>query len=94
MHELSNIMEIKIATLNLCLGLKNKRVDIEYLLRNNDIKILCLQEVKVEAGFDPDSLRLANYQFELECNSFKARTGIYISNSIQYRRMYQLEVTV
>ena len=86
-----NNIEIKIATLNLCLGLKSKRIDVENLLRENEIKILCLQEVEIEPGLDPESLNLNEYQFELETNSVKARTGIYVNNSIQYRRMKHLE---
>ena len=35
--------------------------------------------------------RLPNYQFELEVNSLKLRTSIYISDSVSYRRMFQLE---
>ena len=61
------------------------------LIEENKINILCLQEVKIETGFDPDTLRLKNYQFELEKNTLKSRTGIYISNCVQYRRMEQLE---
>ena len=41
-------MEVKIATLNLCLGLKNKKLEIENLLLQNDIDILCLQEVELK----------------------------------------------
>ena len=71
-------MEFKIATLNLCLDLKNKRINVENLLVNNCIDILCLQEVEVESGYDPVSLNLKDYQFELEVNSVKSKTGIYI----------------
>ena len=85
------MMEFKFGTLNLCLGIKNKRIDVENLLEENKIKILCLQEVEIETGFDPDTLRLKNYQFELEKNTLKSRTGIYISNCVQYKRMERLE---
>ena len=74
-------MEIKIATLNLCLGLKNKQIDIENLLINNEIKILCLQEVEIEQGFDPVTLSLKDFQFELELNLVKSRTGILLLKS-------------
>ena len=69
------MMEIKIATLNLCLCLKNKRIDVENLLIDNNIKVLCLQEVEVESGFDPETLKLKNFQFELETNSLKSSTA-------------------
>ena len=84
-------MEFKIATLNLCLGLKNKRIDVENLLIMNKIEILCLQEVEIEAGFNQESLNLKNFQLEIERNSLKSRCGIYIKKSIAYTRMYHLE---
>ena len=84
-------VELKIATLKLCLGLKNKRIEVEKLLVANNIKILCLQEVKVEINLDPKLLSLKNFQFELETNSVKSRTGIFIANEIPYRRMLYLE---
>ena len=62
-------MELKIATVNLCLGLKNKRIDVENLMIKNDIRILCLQEVEIENIIDTNLLKLKNYQFELENNS-------------------------
>ena len=58
---------------------------------SNRIDILCLQEVEVESGYDPVSLNLKDYHFELEVNSVKSRTGIYIKKSIAYNRMHQLE---
>ena len=42
---------LKIATLNLCLGLKNKKLDVENLLSENKINILCLQEVEIESNY-------------------------------------------
>ena len=49
---------LKIATLNLCLGLKNKKLDVENLLSENKINILCLQEVEIESNYDPNVLKL------------------------------------
>ena len=91
MNKQSNEVELKIATLNLCLGLKNKKHDVENLIKSNDIKILCLQEVEIGNNFDPKLLSLKNFQFELETNSLKARTGIYIPNEVKYRSMLNLE---
>ena len=82
---------IKIATLNLCLGLKSKKLEVENILTENCIEILCLQEVKIESTYDQSLLKIKNYQFELENNSLKSRTGIFLSNSIIYKRMKQLE---
>ena len=40
---------------------------------------------------DQSLLKIKNYQFELEKNSQKARTGIYINNEVRYKRMPHLE---
>ena len=79
-------MELKIGTLNLCLGLKNKRLDVENLMVVNNIKILCLQEIKIESNFDSNTLSPPNFSFKMENNSGKARTGIYIyKQTISYK---------
>ena len=91
MANTNNADIIKIATLNLCLGLKNKKLDVENLMSENDTNILCLQEVEVEKNFDSEVLKIKNFQFELEANTLKSRTGICISNSVSDRRMRQLE---
>ena len=83
--------EVKVASLNLCLGLKNKKVDVEMILQNKNIDIICLQEVEVENNLDQSLLKIKNYQFELEKNSLKARTGVYINNEVRYKRMSHLE---
>ena len=49
---------------------------MEKLLVENNIKILCLQEVEVEKNLDIKLLSLKNFQFKLETNSVKSRTGI------------------
>ena len=54
-------MDIKIATLNLCLGLKNKRCELERLMIGNNIDILCLQEVEIKKDYDYHALNLNNY---------------------------------
>ena len=52
-----------------------------------------MQEVEVRINLDPKLLTLKNFQFELEKNSLKARTAIYISNEVRYRRLKNLEGT-
>ena len=88
----SKMMNVKIATLNLCLGLKNKRLEVERLMINNNVDIMCLQEVEIEKDYDFNALKLNNYCLEVENNSVKARVGIFISNNVNYKRMHQLEV--
>ena len=84
---------IKIAALNLCQELKSKKLEVENILTENNIDILCLQEVEIDTTFDQILLKIKNYQFELETNSEKSRTGIYLSNALEYRRMKNLEGT-
>ena len=48
-------MELKIGSLNLCLGLKNKRLEIERIRKYNEIKILlCLQEIELKSNYNLD----------------------------------------
>ena len=47
--------------------------------------------MEIQSVYDPSVLNIKNYHFELEVHSLKSRTGIYISNSVLYRRMKQLE---
>ena len=84
-------MNIKLATLNLCLGLKNKREEVKRLLSENGINILCVQETEIEKDYDKEILNIHNYKLELEYNSIKARVGIYIDESIHYIRRTDLE---
>ena len=51
-------MSVKMASLNLCLGLKFKKDLEKNIILENEIKILCMQEVEVEPGFDGAMLRL------------------------------------
>ena len=81
----------KIATLNLCLGLKFKKDLVKNLLQTHDIDILLMQETELEADFDCELLNIPGYNLECECNNTKKRTGTYIKNSIKYRRCKNLE---
>ena len=82
---------IKIATLNLCLGLKNKKEEVKRLILNNDIDILCMQETEIPADFPVELLTFKGYNYENEHNIVKSRCGIYISNKISYVRRTELE---
>ena len=79
-------MEVKIATLNLCLGLKYKKLMVEQILISNKVDILCLQEVEFANGFGENSLGINGYDLLIGKNSVKARSGIYISKKIDYTR--------
>ena len=84
-------MAIKIATLNLCLGLKNKKLLVKKLLEENDIDILCMQETEVKKDIDHKELNISKFLLELESNTKKSRVGVYISKTINYVRRTDLE---
>ena len=84
-------MPINISTLNLCLGLRNKKFLIKKLLEENEIDVLSMQETEIIDDLNPDELRITNYSLELERNSVKARVGFYVSRSVNYVRRQDLE---
>ena len=81
----------KIASLNLCLGLKNKKEEVKRLIIDNEIDILCMQEIEIQSNYPIALLSFSGYNFECENNDLKARCGIYISNSISYVRRLDIE---
>ena len=49
---------LKIATLNLCLGLKFKKDLVKNILLENEIDVLSLQETEIESDFDCELLSI------------------------------------
>ena len=84
---------IKIATLNLCLGIKNKKNAVKKLIEEDKIDILCLQETELQNDFPIKLLTFRGYNYENESNTTKSRCGIYVSNKISYIRRDDLEIT-
>ena len=84
-------MNTKIATLNLCLGLKNKKEEVKQLIIKNNIDILCIQETELEKDYPVEILTFKGYGLEMEKNTTKLRSGIYIKDSISYTRRTDLE---
>ena len=84
-------MTIKISTLNLCLGLKNKKLLVKKLPEVNDIDVLCMQETEVMKDINHNELKISEYLLELELNTKKSRVGVYISKTINYVRRTDLE---
>ena len=82
---------VRIATLNLCLGLKFKKDLVKDLLLTNDIDILLMQEIEIERDFNCELMNIPGYIFESEKNDYKKRVGMYIKNSIKYVRCMDLE---
>ena len=77
---------LKIATLNLCLGLKLKKDLVKNILSTNDIDVLSMQETELESDFDCELLNIPGYKFKHETNDFKKIGGMYIKNTIKYER--------
>ena len=84
--------KIKIASWNLCLGLPNKKDCVVEILKQNNIKICCLQETEICDNFPESSLNFGGYNLELEMNSEKKRTGIYLRSDMKYVRRKELEI--
>ena len=84
-------MAVKIATLNLCLGLKNKKDLVKAALLEQKIDILCMQETEISPDFDEEMIQIPGYILELEVNAIKRRVGMYISSDLSFRRRVELE---
>ena len=82
---------LKIATLNLCLGLKNKKDLVKAILLENEIDVLQMQETELEKDFDSKVLKIPGYVLELEVNQDKKRVGVYIKDNLKYLRRTDLE---
>ena len=84
-------MNLNIGTLNLCLGLGNKKDEVKRLITANCIDVLCLQETELESDFPTDILSFKGHAIETEINKNKVRTGIYIKDTLSYTRRRDLE---
>ena len=82
---------LKIATLNLCLGLKFKKDLVKNILLDNDIDILSMQETEIDHDYECELLAIPGYSLELETNNVKRRVGSYIKNTLKYERCLDLE---
>ena len=77
-------MNTKIGTLNLCLGLKNKKEEVKQLIIKNNIDILCIQETELERDYPVEILTFKGYGLEME----KKHYQIEIRNL--HKRLYKL----
>ena len=80
-----------IGSLNLCLGLPNKKDCVVEMLTRNNISICCLQEVEVQMNFPEKLLNCGGFTLELESNTTKKRAGIYLKKELKYVRRMDLE---
>ena len=83
--------QLKVVSWNVCLGLTNKKDLIIHEIRKEQIDICCLQECEVSSTLDENILSFRDYSIELEENTYKKRTGIYINNRVSYNRRKDLE---
>ena len=63
------------------------------MLNENNIDVLCLQEIDLENGYPGEILNLPNHELEIEANTNKSRVGVYIKKSVKYARRAELEGT-
>ena len=63
--------ELKIGSLNLCLGLPNKKDMVVEMLKLNKLSICCLQETEIPENFPENILNFGGYNLELEMNKEK-----------------------
>ena len=82
---------IKVATWNLCLGLKNKKDYVYDTLRREKIDVCLLQEVEININYPLNILSAKDYNIEVEKNDTKARCAIVIGEGIEYERREELE---
>ena len=83
--------KFNIATWNLCLGLSNKKDLVTDYLSKKNINICCLQETEIPINYPEDILDCNNYILELELNTLKKRSGIYVRKDTKYVRRKDLE---
>ena len=84
-------MEIKIGSLNLCLGLQAKKELVKQTILCEKIDILCKQETELNKNLDHNLLSFPEFAIETENNTLKSRVGIYVSSRIDYVRKLELE---
>ena len=85
-------MEIKIGSLNLCLGLTNKKESIKQTIEREKIDILCLQETELNNQIDHNLLSFPGFVYETEKASNKSRVGIYVNTCVKFVRRFDLEI--
>ena len=84
-------MSVKIASWNLCLGLKKKKEYVLNTLRQEKIDICLLQEVDIPRDYPTNILSSKDYKLEVEKSTVKSRCAILIKNNIDYTRREDLE---
>jgi endonuclease/exonuclease/phosphatase family metal-dependent hydrolase len=84
-------MEIKLGSLNLCLGLANKKDLVKQIILDEKIDIMCVQETELSSNLDHSLLSFPGYIYESEKSNIKARVGLFIRSGLKYVRRLDLE---
>ena len=84
-------IKINLGTLNLCLGLTNKKEIVKRLINDENIDIICLQETELTNNLDHNLMSLNGYVYESEINCKLSRVGVYLKAGINYVRQFDLE---
>ena len=82
---------MKLATWNVCLGIKGKKDYIKTVVCQEDLDICCIQECDIKPDYPMSALTFKNYNIEVEKNDVKSRCCIYIRNTVNYERRSDLE---
>ena len=82
---------VRIATWNICLGLKTKKEYVKSKILEEKIDICCIQECEIKADFPHNILSFKDFSIEIENNNVKSRCCIYIGGGISYIRRTDLE---
>ena len=83
--------EIKISSLNLCLGLQAKKNIVKQTVLHEEIDIMSYQETEINFNLDHKLLSFPGFSIETENNSQISRVAFYINNRIRYIRRMDLE---
>ncbi|KAI8512949.1 hypothetical protein Bbelb_095880 [Branchiostoma belcheri] len=77
---------LHLAHVNVC-SLRNKTVDLEYLLSNNNVHIMGISETHLDASVRDGELQIPNYDIiRLDRNGRGGGVAFYIRNHIPYKQ--------
>ena len=89
-------MKIKIATLNLCNGLQQKKNLVKELITHEQIDILCMQETQINYNMDHSLLSFPGYIIETEKtrSHLGAECTIIIESCTQEDRTWRVKTLI
>jgi hypothetical protein len=84
-------MVIKLATLNICFGLPNKKTIIKQIILQENIEVPYVQVTKISKNFDHNFLSLPGCRFESENILFGSSVGMYVNVDVHVTRRTDIE---